>query len=161
MPIFTATTSHIVLDPAIRVDYREAVRRATALTSSRARPPDKAGEMEVGSFGDDLLPGWYDDWLLAERESYRQLRLHALEMLCERLTAEKRYGEALRAGLAAVAAEPLRESAHRQVIMVHLREGNVTEALRQYRRFACLIAEELGLAPSTAMRSLVGRWLGP
>jgi DNA-binding SARP family transcriptional activator len=34
-------------------------------------------------------------------------------------------------------------------------EGNVGEALRQYRRYELLLGEELGLAPSREMRDLL------
>jgi len=59
----------------------------------------------------DLLPDWYDDWVLLEAEDWRQLRLHALEALAGRLIALGRWGEAANAAGAAVRAEPLRESA--------------------------------------------------
>lgn len=49
--------------------------------------------------------------LLIERERLRQLCLHALEALGERLLVAARIGEALEAVLAAVAMEPLRERA--------------------------------------------------
>src|SRR6266571_3495035 len=51
----------------------------------------------------DLLPYWYEDWVLVERERFRQLRLHALEALCEQLTALGRFDHAVEAGIAAVA----------------------------------------------------------
>ena len=104
---------------------------------------------------DDLLPDWYDDWLAFERERFRQLRIHALESLCERLIALERFGEAIETGLAVVTAEPLRESAHRILIRIHLAEGNGAEALGQYRRFRALLHDELGLEPSPEMRTLV------
>ena len=56
-----------------------------------------------------LLPDWYDDWVAVERERLRELRAHALEALCHRLTAAGRFGEATEAGLAVVRDEPLRE----------------------------------------------------
>ena len=43
----------------------------------------------------DLLPDWYDDWLMIERERLRQLRVHALEQLAERAMREGRYGHAI------------------------------------------------------------------
>ena len=58
-------------------------------------------------------------------------------------------------GLAAVAAEPLRESAHRAVVSVHLEEGNVSEAIRQYRLCRRLLGTELGIEPSERMQVLV------
>ena len=95
----------------------------------------------------DLLEGWYDDWVLVAREQFRQLRLDGLERLCEHLTAVGRYAEAVQAGLAAVAAEPLRESAHVVVLRAHCAQGNPAEAVSQYLTYARLIYVELGLRP--------------
>jgi DNA-binding SARP family transcriptional activator len=104
----------------------------------------------------DLLPDWYeDDWVVAHRERYHHLRLHALEAMCERLTAARRYGEAVEAGLAAVRAEPLRESAHQALVRAHLAEGNRFEAARQYRSCRGLLRNELGLEPSPGLQALV------
>jgi DNA-binding SARP family transcriptional activator len=110
---------------------------------------------EASLLAGDLLPGWDDPWVLTERERYRQLRLHALEDLCARRCDESRYAEALRLGLIAVQSEPLRETAHRQVMQVHLAEGNAGEALRQYDAYRRLLQAELGLPPSPAMRRIV------
>jgi len=108
-------------------------------------------------FPGELLPGWYDDWVLFEREQLRQLRMHALEALAHKLAAAGRYGEAVQAAYAAVRVEPLRESAHRVVVRVHLAEGNVTEAVRAYENFRALLADELGVRPTTQMEDLVRR----
>jgi DNA-binding SARP family transcriptional activator len=90
-----------------------------------------------------------------EREHIRQLRIHALDALGTRLTETSRYGEAIAAGLASVAAEPLRESAHRVVITAHLAEGNYGEAIRHYHSFRELLANELGLEPSPQVTMLI------
>ena len=45
------------------------------------------------------------------------------------------HGEAVEAAYAAVRAEPLRESAHRILVRIHLAEGNVVEALRVFDQF--------------------------
>ncbi|MGY1722237.1 AfsR/SARP family transcriptional regulator [Blastococcus sp. SYSU DS0533] len=104
----------------------------------------------------DLLPGWYDDWVLLERERLRQLRLRALETVAERLASCGRHGEALQAAHAAVRAEPLRESAHRLVVRIHLAEGNVAEAVRAYELFRTMLEDELGVPPSELMIRLIG-----
>jgi DNA-binding SARP family transcriptional activator len=103
----------------------------------------------------DLLPGWYDDWVLIEAEDWRQLRLHALEALAARLTAAGRWGEAAHAASAAVRAEPLRESAHAALIQVHLAEGNQSEAVREFTRYRALLHAELGLEPTPRLRRLL------
>src|SRR5215207_2972089 len=120
-------------------------------TGERAYPGDVAALTVSG----DLLPDWYDEWIAVDRERLRQLRVHALEALCERWTAERRFGEALEAGLAAVQVEPLRESAHRALIGMHLAEGNVVEAVRQYETCKRLMARELGVRPSRLMVGLL------
>jgi DNA-binding SARP family transcriptional activator len=103
----------------------------------------------------ELLPGWYDDWVLFERERLRQLQLHALEVIAERLTAAHRYGEAIEAALAAVRLEPLRESATRALITAHLAENNVVEAVRRFESFRQGLTSELGVQPTSELEQLV------
>jgi DNA-binding SARP family transcriptional activator len=103
----------------------------------------------------DLLPGWYEEWVLLERERLRQLRLHALEGLCEWLIEGRRFGLAVEAGMAAVSEEPLRESPRRVLIRAHIAEGNASEALREYRQYRQLLQDELGLDPSPEMEGLL------
>jgi tetratricopeptide (TPR) repeat protein len=69
--------------------------------------------------------------------------------------AAGRLGQALEAALAAVWGEPLRESAHRVLIKVHLAEGNYGEAMRQYRLYREQLNSELGLDPSPQIQALV------
>jgi DNA-binding SARP family transcriptional activator len=103
----------------------------------------------------DLLPDWYDDWLIDDRESVRQLRLHALESLAAEFSQLGRHAEAIQAALAAVRLEPLRETAHGALIKAHLAEGNRSEALRQFSRCRDMLAAELAVEPSAAIRQLI------
>jgi DNA-binding SARP family transcriptional activator len=128
------------------------------LTKLAHRLPELAlSELVVfaGTFEGELLPDWYDDWVTEWRERWRQIRLHALEAVAHLLAAAGDHARAIDAGLAAIRAEPLRESAHRTVIEVHIAEGNIVEALRQFRSFRQIIREELGIEPSPALRELV------
>lgn len=96
----------------------------------------------------ELLPDWDDEWLAEDREWLRQLRLHALEARARELTMAGSYGLALEWALSALRADPLRESAHRAVIVVHLAEGNLGEARRAYARCVEVLATELGVSPT-------------
>jgi DNA-binding SARP family transcriptional activator len=143
------------LSPAVEVDIDRALVRARRI--SDAASPLGAADVQALCRTDDILPDWYDEpWLELERECFRKRRLGALEHACERLVAEGRLGEALEAGLAAVSADPLRESAHRALIRMHLAEGNAAEAVRQFRVWERLSDVALGLAPSAQLRALVG-----
>jgi DNA-binding SARP family transcriptional activator len=152
VPLVMAFNSQLALDPRVWVDLREASTQAYHLIDGSI-----GGDVSFAGFAlaGELLPDWYDDWLMIEREKYRQLRLHALESLAVRLIELARYGEAAETALAAIASEPLRESAHRVLIRVHLAEGNRSEALRHYELYRDLILAELGLMPSAQLEALV------
>jgi len=103
----------------------------------------------------DLLPGWYDDWVLYERSRLAQLRVRGLEILAERLISMGDTRRALEAALAAVAIEPLRESAQRALIRVHIADGNHLDAVREYRSFCTRLAAEMDVTPSEQLESLI------
>jgi DNA-binding SARP family transcriptional activator len=64
------------LVPGVRVDVRELYDWARRVADPRFR----AAEVTLPDLGlhGELLPGWYDDFVLLERERLRQVRLHAL-----------------------------------------------------------------------------------
>jgi DNA-binding SARP family transcriptional activator len=143
----------LVLAEGVGVDVRELETWASRVLDPRVRGDDVAvpGEALLG----ELLPGWYEDWVLLERERLRQLRMHALEALADKLVVAGRFGEALEAAHAAVQEEPLRESAHRAVVRVHLAEGNLAEADRAYESFREVLADTLGVAPTPSLTALL------
>ncbi len=143
----------LVLD--VDVDVHELVAYAEELVHTPDPRPPAPGVVLRLQRGGDLLTGWYDDWAVALRERLRQLRLHALEIVSAVLSQSGRYAEALEAALTTVDLEPLRESAHRVVIQVHLAEGNHVEAVRQFQRYRYLLGRELGIKPSEHMLGLV------
>lgn len=136
----------------VRVDAQQL--SSWAQQTIRSRGTDNGLSLHTGVHA-ELLPGWYDDWVLTERERLRQLCMHACEALADQFTRAGRFGEAVEAAEAAVRADPLRESAHRVLIRVHLAEGNEGQALLAYERFRVLLDEELGLHPSEQMEGLM------
>jgi DNA-binding SARP family transcriptional activator len=77
--------------------------------------------------------------------------------MARRLTTAGRHGEAVAAGLAAVQAEPLRESTHRVLINAHLAAGNRAKAQHQFDQCRRVLLDELGLEPPDALRDLLPR----
>ena len=153
-PLIALTSDHIALAPNVVVDLREGEALAHRVLDT-SQELDDVAEVNEEVLSADLLPDWTEDWVLMERERYHQLRLRALEALCRRLSAKGRFGQAVQAGLAAVAGEPLRESARRALIEAHLAERNVAAALREYDAFRRLLRDEVGLEPSADLRALV------
>jgi DNA-binding SARP family transcriptional activator len=148
-----ATSVQLRLAPEVRVDVRETAALAHRLLASSQASLEI--DLDPERLTGELLPDWYDDWVLLERERLRQLSLHALEALGERLLEVSRLGEALEAALAAIAMEPLRESSHRLLIRIHLAEGNPAEAIRELELCRRLFREQLGLEPSPQLTKLV------
>lgn len=141
------------LSRGVQVDVREMARWAhRALDPCGDVLEPWPGDAEVRG---ELLPGWYDDWVLMERERLRQLRMYALETLADKLARNGRYGEAVRAAHTAVQIEPLRETAHRTLVRIHQTEGNLAEAIRTYESFRELLADEMGTLPSDRMEALL------
>lgn len=103
----------------------------------------------------DLLPGWYDDWAVMERERVRQRMLHALENLSRRLVESRRYAEAIDVAMLAIGVEPLRESAQRVLLEAHLAEGNYVEARRCVFAYRDLLDRELGIGLSGDLEALI------
>ncbi len=127
LPLVTADDEELALDSSVDVDL--------AITD-RAR---------------ELLPGWYEDWVQAERDRVHRLFLEKMEELAEKRLRERRYGEAMEFALAAMRAAPLRETPHLLLVTVHIEEGNHCEALAAYLAYRSL----LGAEPSPRMRQRV------
>jgi DNA-binding SARP family transcriptional activator len=140
------------LHPSVDVDLHRTVAEAHRLISGdRATAFDQRADFLRA----DLLPDWDEDWVLVEREQLRQLRLHALEALSALEREAGRLAYAIHTAQAAVAGEPLRESAWAALIEAHLSEGNVGEAQRDLDRFSVLLWKELRIRPSAGLRERV------
>jgi DNA-binding SARP family transcriptional activator len=105
----------------------------------------------------ELLAGWYDDWVVFERERLSQLRLHALEVATRLFVDRGRLDVALRLALEAVRTEPLRETANEALIAVYIAEGNASDAIQRYQLYRELLWRELELEPSPRLGRLLPR----
>lgn len=146
--VVEARGGQLALSRGVAVDLHLATARAWRLLNG-------ADDLDDRYLTGDVLPDWYDDWLHMERERFRQLRLHALETLAERLATLGRHAQAIDAALAAVQVDPLRETAHLALITAYLAEGNRREAIHQYERYRGLLRKELDLEPLISLEGLL------
>jgi len=154
--VVNVTASDLSLTEGVVVDVRHSQALARRLVDRDASTSDgDIGTPAVLALSDDLLPGWYDDWAVIAAEDWRQLRLHALEAVAARLTAADRLAEAAAAALAAIRAEPLRESSRAALIRVHLAAGNQADAVGEFERYRVLLHAELGLEPTARLGQLI------
>jgi DNA-binding SARP family transcriptional activator len=151
--VLTSANGQLRVREDVEVDYRNWTRLALRVIDC----PGDVADVDLSSLRPrgELLPGWYDDWILLEQERARQLQLHVLEVAAEQLLQQGRHAAALEFTLGALQMDQTRESAHRLAIRVHLAEGNVGEARRQFARCERIMARELGVSPSGQLQALV------
>jgi len=155
------------LDPRVRtlvIDQGGRMRLPTGLQIDVTEVNHVAASISRGEGADtnprilasELLPAWFaDDWLIVERERLRQTTLSALDSLAGQLTQAGRYDEAVTAARFAIQADPLRESAHGQIMVAYAAKGNLGEVIRHHEACRTLFLRELGIEPSGALRRLV------
>jgi DNA-binding SARP family transcriptional activator len=147
-----ATTTHLALSRDVAVDVDGLVNATRRVLGSSTGSED---DLDRACATGELLPDWYDDWLEPERERLRQLRLHALEAVAERLLESGRTPYAIDALMVALRADPLRETLHQLLIRAHLVEGNAIEAIRCYDAYRARLRAAVGIPPSRRMEAVV------
>jgi DNA-binding SARP family transcriptional activator len=144
---------HLQLAGAVTVDYRDCIELAHRLLAGADRPADL--ESVVALLGEDLLPDWPDEWVEVARQAHHQLRIHALEALSRQLLAAGQSSSAVEVALAAVTAEPLRESAHHAYLCGLIAEGNRAQAIKHYAEFRAVVVRELAVFPSFRLEDVL------
>jgi class 3 adenylate cyclase/DNA-binding SARP family transcriptional activator len=125
------------------VEFDTAVARGDAASLQRA----------IALYRAPLLEGWTEPWAFEERQVREQAYLGALESLSE--LALHREDPAAESYLRrAIAAEPLRESAHRSLMQALARGGSYAAALQVYRELRLLLHRELNTEPDPETQAL-------
>ena len=144
----------LALRTDVRLDMRLVSEWALRLIQGRPRAADLT---DIGwqSAAFNLLPGWFDDWVIYERERLRQRLLHGMEAMSRILVAVGRAAEAVDAAAATVAMDPLRESAQLALVEAHLARGSHHAAVDGFHRYRELLWKELRLEPGPAISTLL------
>ncbi|HEU4946152.1 MAG TPA: bacterial transcriptional activator domain-containing protein [Kribbella sp.] len=156
-PLLEITDFSLALASDVVVDVHRLRTAADRLIRGTGEPDEQTAAAVLDSA--ELLPGWYDDWVLAARERLQHLRLGALDALAAIRRTQQRRHEALQAARAATRIEPLHESAHRTIARTHLDNGDIVEAVEHYERFQAMLECELGLPPSQQFTDLIRPYL--
>jgi DNA-binding SARP family transcriptional activator len=156
--LLAAEQSTLALAPHVTIDVDRLVDRATTVIDSRCW---EFTESLASLEGKDLLPGWYDDWVLFERERIEHVRFRALESMSQEcLQTGDPNGSAL-AARAALQIEPLHEGANLLLIRACLASGSTVEAVRHFGSYCRRLELDLGIRPSPQVRDLIQPLLIP
>ena len=161
--IVLAEHDWLKLNPANRpwcdvAEFEEAFARAEGIAGNQLDADVAHGlKQAVTLYRDDLLAGWYHDWILFERERLQNKYLIMLDkLLCysaQHLAYEagQSYGEMI------LRHDPAHERAHRRLMGLYYAAGDRTAALRQYDRCVTALKQELGVPPERRTISLYER----
>lgn len=153
--IVESSNGLLALSPDVWVDVRALRSAARDQRHCGALPAD---DLLIDMHG-ELMPGCWDTWLVFERERLREETVHLCEASCAAFLDCSDTNRAILHALAAVAADPLRESANVWVLRAHLAAGNRTDAMRHARRYATMLNDEMGIEPSPLVDELL--WAAP
>jgi predicted ATPase/DNA-binding SARP family transcriptional activator len=123
------------------------------------RPPD-ANEstadltQRAEAYGGELLPGFYDDWAVLERERLQAQFERIIHALLDRLVAEARWPDVLHWGERWIAFGHTPESAYRALMIAHAAQGDTAAMADVYRRCVEALERDLGVEPSAQTRQL-------
>jgi DNA-binding SARP family transcriptional activator len=129
-------------------DFERAFSAAEGI-AGRQLEAEKAQALKnaVLLYNDDLLPGYYHDWILFERERLQNMYLLMLDKLIVYLQFHGEYEVAQGYGVTILRYDPARERTHRQLMHLYSLAGDRTSALRQFERCALALKQELGVKP--------------
>jgi len=152
-------TVTLLLHPGDWLDvaaFEKKVHKYTSTQVDKALPPHLPLSLStcllelseaVALYRSDFLEGCYDDWALLERERLRELYLGTLERLIALHKQQGEYEEALTNVQQLAATDPLRESAHQELMRLYHLLGRDRAALEQYETLHQILADEVGVEP--------------
>jgi len=134
-----------------------------AAAEARALGTLRAYESALVLYGGELLPeDRYESWADARRAALRELH----GTLCLELAERQQPDEAVHTLQHALAAAPLSEPAHRELMRLYVTLGRRQDALAQFNRLRDALRVELAAQPDDATRALyrellAGETIGP
>ncbi|MDP1548090.1 MAG: tetratricopeptide repeat protein [Anaerolineales bacterium] len=99
----------------------------------------------------------FENWMLTERARLRELALGALHTLTQFHATRGHFTEAMTHASRLLAFDPWREEAHRQLMLLQARTGQISAALAQYETCRKILEKELGVEPSLETTALYER----
>lgn len=108
----------------------------------------------VSVYQGELLPGFYGEWVVAERERLQAVFESKMAMLLDRLVVERRWSEVLDWGERWIALGHAPEPAYRALMIAHSGLGDRSSMVAIHQRCVDALRRELDLEPSEITRAL-------
>jgi DNA-binding SARP family transcriptional activator/tetratricopeptide (TPR) repeat protein len=96
----------------------------------------------------------FEEWMLAQHALLRQMAIRALRSLAEYHTQQRQFTAGIACTERLLLLEPWLEEAHRQKMLLLALKGQRNAALAQYHHCRAMLADEMGVEPSTETTKL-------
>jgi DNA-binding SARP family transcriptional activator len=116
-------------------------------------------EKAVKTYRGELLPGCYDDWLLAERKRLAQRYSQALADLFSLYEKYRQYQQAIVHARALIRHDPLHEPAYVQLMRLQALMDDRAAALHTYHTCVTILEREMGVEPGHLVKDVYHRLL--
>lgn len=144
----------------LRLDVDNADVDLISFGQSYKRGDTESLEQAIGIYRGPLLEGWAEDWLLAERETYAQSYLAALETRARQVIEADDARDAvsaIRYLRLILASDPLRESACRSLMQALATTHDFAAVTQAYRDLRTAVRRELNTEPGPETQALFAR----
>ncbi|HET7090141.1 MAG TPA: BTAD domain-containing putative transcriptional regulator, partial [Anaerolineae bacterium] len=101
----------------------------------------------ASAYGGDLLPGFYDEWVVLERERLQSVFEQKMALLLDRLVEARRWQDVLEWGERWIALGHVPEPAYRALMIAHAGRSDLSSAAAAYHRCVEALRNELGVEP--------------
>lgn len=146
-------------DASVWLDVTDFETRLEQAETGSVREKPELLAAALALYEGDLLPDFYDDWVMPPRERLRQRYLDALSQLAELLEAKREYAAATETTRRLLQEDPLQERVYRRLMRLQALSGDLAGALYTYHRCAARLEQELGVEPSPATQTAYKRLL--
>lgn len=126
---------------------------AAALTALSAKSSAREITQAIDAYAGELLPGFYDEWVLLERERLRSVYEQEAARLLDILQEKSQWPDVLHYAEKWIALGQRPEAAFRALMSAYVAQGDIAKAAAAYRRCVKSLAE-LGVEPSEQTRRL-------
>jgi DNA-binding SARP family transcriptional activator len=113
----------------------------------------------ISVYDGELLPGFYEDWILLERDRLDAIYERKMHQFIEQLLAEQRWEDVLSWSEQWIARGQIPEAAYRALMRAHAAVGELSKVEMVYQRCVEALFQEIGVEPSAETANLYRRLL--
>jgi len=117
-------------------------------------PAEQNMEMVVPLYEGELLPGYYEDWVLLERDRLSAVYERKIQILLTQLLQEERWMEARSWAERWIAQGQIPEAAYRALMVSFAATGELSKVDEAYQRCVQALRDEIGVDPSSETQTL-------